>query len=169
MTGIGSINGVFGASPTGSAIPDARQAAQGAIGEIGHRVLAWVGASGGSGGGGSAAWSASTGAGSGFRPDPSALARGGDIYGLGELGGELAAQFGGTPAEEGALGRALEGFTREAVIQLAGLSGAPAERQLAGIEDALTAAGGDAAPSGIDGLTQRITTATAALARQNGD
>ena len=159
MTSIGSINGVYGAAPTGGAATDARDAAFGAIGEIGHRVLAWVGASGGG--------AASSGIASDFRPDARELARGGDVYGLGDLGRDLSGQFGGTPAEEGALHRSLEGFTREAVIQLAGLSGASPERQMAGI-GAAPAAADTGGPSGIDGLIQRLDAAAAVLAHQNG-
>lgn len=160
MTTIGSINGVFGTAPAGGATADARQAALGALGEVGSRVLAWVDSIGGG-------RTSGTGSESGFRPDANVLARGGDVYGLGELGRDLASQFGGTPAEEGAVRRALEGFTREAVVQLAGLAGAGAERQLAGVRDALEAAGRDAGAGGLDGVTQRLDTATAVLARQN--
>jgi hypothetical protein len=158
MTSIGSINGAFGAAPAGGKTADARDAAAGTIGEIGHRVFAWIGASGG------AAASGLTGD---FRPDARELARGGDVYGLGDLGRDLSGQFGGTPAEEGALRRSLEGFTREAVIQLAGLSGASPERQMAGI-DAATAAAGTGGGQGIGGLIQRLDAAAAVLAHQNG-
>lgn len=165
MTGIGSINGVSGAAPLGAAALDPARAATGAIGEIGHRVLAWVGASGGSGD--RAGWSAASGTTSDFSPDARELARGGDVYGLGEIGGALADRFGGTPAEQGALRRSLESFTREAVVQLAGLSGAGSDRQLAGLGDALDAAAGLGASGGLDGIAQRLDAAAAVLARQN--
>lgn len=167
MTAIGSINGIAGAAPLGVGAPDARAAATGAIGEIGHRVLAWVGASGG--GGDRAGWTASTGAASEFQPDSRELARGGDVYALGELGSGITEQFGGTPTQQGELGRALEGFTRAAVVQLAGLAGAQPDRQLAGVREAVATADRLSGAGGIDGVIQRLDAATAVLARQNGD
>lgn len=167
MTSIGSINGVIGATPAGGATTDARQAALGTIGEIGHRVLSWVEASGGVGGA-AASWAANTGGGSDFRPNAQELAQRGDVYGLGQLSSDLTARFGGTPTQEGGLRRSLEGFTREAVVQLAGLSGACPDRQLAGVRDALTAAGDVTTADGVDGIAQRLDTAAALLAQQNG-
>lgn len=167
MTSIGAITGTAGVTPAANAATDPRQAALGTIGEIGHRVLAWVDASGG-GADSAATWSASTATSSYFRPDASVLARGGDVYGLGELSGDLADRFGATPAQQGDLHRSLEGFTREAVIQLAGLSGADGDRQLFGVRDALAAAGDGADGGGVDGIIQRLDAATAVLARQNG-
>lgn len=165
MTSIGSINGVFGIAAASGGGTDPRQAALGSIGEIGHRVLAWVGVSGGTGD--AAAWTAATGSSSDFRADANQLARGGDIYRLGDIASELSARFGGTPAQEGGLRRSLEGFTREAVVQLAGLSGGDADRQIAGLRDALTAAGVAGAAGGIDGVAERLDAATASLAAQN--
>ena len=170
-----SINPLSSATPlgrVGSGMPDARGAATGAIGEIGQRVLAWVDAIGrGSGGAtspGAAAWAEASGTPAGFKPDARELARGGDVYGLDEIGRGITASMGGTPAEEGSLRRALDSFTREAVIQIAGLSGAPGDQQIAGVRDALTAAGDGHGGEGVEGVIARVDLATASLAAQNG-
>lgn len=167
MTSIGIINGVTGATPLGGAATDARQAALGTIGEIGHRVLSWVAAVGG-GAGAAESWSASTGNASTFQPDRQELSRGGDVYGLNQIAHDLTAQFGGTPTQEGDLRRSLETFTRESVVQLAGLSGAAPDRQLSGVRDALATAGDVPAGEGVDGVIQRLDAAAALLAQQNG-
>jgi len=174
MTGITGSIGIGGVGAVGSVgavgASPARDAALGAAGEIGHRVLAWTGAGGG-GAQASAAWGRETGAASDFRADPARLA-GGDAYGLGEVAGQLAQRFGGTPAEEGALRRSLEGFTREAVVQLAGLSGAAPEVQFAGMREALDAvgahAGAEGLPEGLDAVAQRLDAGAAVLERANG-
>lgn len=168
VTGIDRIGAVpavggFGANPP----RDAQSIAANAIGEIGQRVLAWVGASGGDGTGASALGDA-TGVAAGFRPSAGALARGGDVYGLGALAGEIAGQLGGTPTQEGELCRALQDFTRGAVVQVAGLSGAPGDRQIAGIREAFAAAIAHHPGGGIDGVVARLDTAASVLVRQNG-
>lgn len=146
---------------------DAASIAARAIGEIGHRALAWVGASGGSTAG-AAAWGARAGAASGFTPDDATLARRGDVYGLGDMAREIAGSLGATPTQEGELLRAMEGFTRAAVIQVAGLSGADGARQVAGLGDALDAAAVARPGGGIDEVVGRFEAATATLARANG-
>ncbi|PCG14039.1 MULTISPECIES: hypothetical protein [Sphingomonas] len=143
-------------------------AASRAIGDIGQRVLAWVGAVGGAAPG-AAAWAARAGSGDpGFVPDAGVLARRGDIYGLNAIAGDLSARFGGTPTQEGDLLRALEGVARGAMVQAAGLSGASGERQIAGLSAALDAAQAAPAGEGMDGVIARIDAAAATLGRQNG-
>ena len=156
MLGVGGVGGSSVATQTAAA-----------IGEIGHRVLAWVGASGG-GTAGSGAWTQVAGPAGDFRPDHSELARGGDVYDLNGLAREAAADTGATPTQEGELRRALEDFTRAAVVQVAGFAGASGERQVAGIQAALgEALAGTSAP-GADGMIERLGRATAALTAQNG-
>lgn len=145
----------------------ARSAATQAIGEIGHRALAWVGAAGGEATG-AAAWADRAGATGGFAPDAAVLARRGDIYGLNDMARGIANQFGATPTQEGELRRAMEDFTRAAVVQVAGLSGADGARQVAGLADALDAAGAGGAGGGIDEVVARFEAATATLAHANG-
>ena len=143
-------------------------AASRAIGDIGQRVLAWVGAVGGQAPG-AAAWAARAGNdAAGFVPDAGVLARRGDVYGLNAIADELSARFGGTPTQEGDLLRALEGVARGAMVQAAGLSGASGERQIAGLSAALDAAQGAPAGEGMDGVIARIDAAAATLGRQNG-
>lgn len=168
MNGIDRIISTSPASAaTGVGASDSRSAATDAIGEIGHRALAWVSAVGGSDAG-SAAWTGAAGRDSGFRPDTTVLERRGDVYGLNGMAGDIGARFGATPTQEGALRRALENFTRQAVVQIAGLSGASGERQVAGIGEALSIAGGPAPGGGVDDVVTRIEQATAHLAAQNG-
>jgi hypothetical protein len=143
---------------------DARALAGTAIAEIGHRILAWVGASGGAAASGQAAWEQATGVSPGFRPDSSELARRGDVYDLAGLARDIAAQTGAAPTQEGDLRRAFENFVRTAVVQVAGLAGADGVRQMAGVEQALEAALGGDAPAGADGVVARIERATASLA-----
>ncbi|UVO50016.1 hypothetical protein M0208_05590 [Sphingomonas sp. SUN019] len=145
----------------------ARTAATQAIGEIGHRALAWVGAIGGDSAG-SAAWAERAGATGGFSPDASVLAQRGDVYGLNDMARGIAGQFGATPTQEGELRRAMEDFTRAAVIQVAGLSGPDGARQVAGLGDALDAAAAGEAGGGVDEVVARLETATATLSRANG-
>lgn len=144
----------------------ARSAATQAIGEIGHRALAWVGAIGGESTG-SAAWADRAGAASGFAPDTSVLAQRGDVYGLNDMARGIAGQFGATPTQEGELRRAIQDFTRAAVVQVAGLSGAGGERQVAGLGEALDVAGAGKAGGGMDEVVTRFEAATAALSRAN--
>ncbi|QJU59888.1 hypothetical protein HL653_20985 [Sphingomonas sp. AP4-R1] len=172
MTGLDRLSS---ATPLGLAAAsreqDARAIAGQTIGEIGHRVLAWVGASGGalSAAGGSAAWALATGEGSGFRPDVGELARGGDIYDLDGLARDVAGRVGATPIQEGELRRAFADFTRAAVVQVAGLAGATGERQMAGIQSALDEAVSGASPGGADGVIERIERASAILTAANGN
>jgi hypothetical protein len=148
---------------------DARSLAGAAIGEIGHRVLAWVGQSARTLDTASHAWAASSGVeAGGFRPDASELARGGDVYELRGLAADIGARTGATPTQEGELRRALEGVTRQAVVQLAGLSGASAERQLAGMRGALSGALDVGAGDGADGVIARLHAAERHLAEGNG-
>ncbi|MET0376048.1 MAG: hypothetical protein ABW128_17545, partial [Rhizorhabdus sp.] len=115
------------------------------------------------------AWSASSGvAGGAFRPDPAELARGGDVYELRGLAADIGARTGATPTQEGELRRALEDVTRQAVVQLAGLSGAPADRQLAGMRAALGEAMDIGAGDGADGVVSRLQAAAQQLARGTG-
>lgn len=147
---------------------DARSLAGTAIGEIGHRVLAWVGQSVRSSDTASNAWAASSGVTSDFRADPRELERRGDVYGLRDLASSITSQAGGTPTQEGELRRALEDFTRQAVVQLAGLSGGDADRQLGGMRDALSGALEAPAGEGVDGVVARLHAATATLSTANG-
>jgi hypothetical protein len=168
MTSIDRLSGLSPLSPTGlGASSDGRGAAIETMGEIGHRVLAWVDAASRGNGSGAEAWSQTAGSGSGFAPDMSELARRGDVYGLGELTRDLSARFGASPAQEGALRRALDDFTRQAVIQVAGLSGAGGEQQVSGVRSALEGAGRAEAPAGLDGVIARFEAATADLSAQN--
>lgn len=143
------------------------------VGEIGHRVLAWVGASqpGGPGGGeaGTAAWSRSVGT-SDFRPDAGELDRRGDVYGLRDLAAGISDRMGGTPTQEGELRRALEDFTRASVIQVAGLAGGDTGRQLQGLHQALETASDPQAGDlgGVDGVIGRLESATRDLSAANG-
>jgi hypothetical protein len=105
--------------------------------------------------------------GSGFAPDMGELARRGDVYGLGDLTRDLSARFGASPAQEGALRRALDDFTRQAVIQVAGLSGASGDQQVSGVRAALDSASRADAPAGLDGVIARFEAATADLSTQN--
>lgn len=146
---------------------NARATAAETIGVLGHRVLAWVGASGGSSAG-SAAWSARAPGADGFFADPGVLARRGDVYGLNQLAGDIARQHGATPTQEGDLRRGLEDFTRAAVVQVAGLSGASGDRQVAGLGEALDAALESPAGEGVDGVLQRLGAATEQLSRGAG-
>lgn len=167
MTSIDRISGLSPLSPAGVASTDARGAAIETMGEIGHRVLAWVDAASRGGGSGAQAWSQTAGNGSGFAPDMGELARRGDVYGLGDLTRDLCARFSGSPAQEGELRRALDDFTRAAVIQIAGLSGASGDQQIGGVRAALDSAAGADAPGGLDGVIARFEAATADLSAQN--
>ena len=168
MTSIDRISGLSPLSPSGlGASTDSRAAASEAMGEIGHRVLAWVDAASRGNGSGAQVWSQTAGNGSGFAPDMGELARRGDVYGLGELTSQLSARFGGSPAQEGALRRALDDFTRQAVIQIAGLSGSSGDQQVSGVRAALDSAARADAPAGTDGLIARFEAATADLSTQN--
>lgn len=178
MTGINSFSGTHAAalaaaapvdgatSPSGEA--GARSLAGTAIGEIGQRVLAWVGQSARGLDTASTAWAGTSGVAAGFRPDAAVLARRGDVYGLRDLAASITGSAGGTPTQEGELRRSLEGFTRQAVVQIAGLSGANADRQLGGMRAALGTALDTQAGGGVDGVIGRLDAATRALAHANG-
>ena len=146
---VASIGSATGA---GSAVATARTA----MGTVGERVLAWTVASSGSP---SAAgqWSAKTGvASSGFAPSMAELSRGGDVYGLRSLTSEIAAQSGATPAQEGALGRAVEDFARGIALHFNGRAGG--DDMVDGVVAALDSAVSSGS-DGIDGVTSRIETA----------
>ena len=145
-----------------------RQETQAAIGELGHRALSWAAASARTNDSGAAAWTSAAGVGSSFEPDAGKLAQRGDVYDLRGLSSDISARMSATPAQEGALHRALEDFTRAAVVQAVGLSGAAPERQTAGLRDALESALAGDSEDGIDGVTARIEQATATLVGQNG-
>lgn len=134
--------------------------ARGLIGEVGARVVGWAAASFGDDN--SAAWSQASGAGS-FQPIPARLAQG-DAYGLRGLAGDLAGKVGATPAQEGALLRALEDFTRAAALNVNALAGT--DNQLTALTAALdvTATGGG---DGLDGVVARLETATHRLETAN--
>lgn len=168
MTGIDRLSSTspLAALDAGRSATAAGAAAQ-AIGSIGHRVLGWVGAVGGATSG-SAAWAARAGASDGFVPDKTVLAQRGDVYGLNQLAGDLAAQFGASPTQEGDLRRALEGVARGAMVQAAGLSGASGERQVAGLSAALDSAGATPAGEGVDGVIARLDAAAASLSHGTG-
>lgn len=169
MMGIDRLGGVSPLAPSGlDAAGGARGAALSTLGEIGHRVLAWVDAASHGTSSGAQAWTQTAGEAGAFRPDMGELARQGDVYGLDGLSRDLAGRFGATPAQEGTLRRALDDFTREAVVQFAGLAGAPGDMQVAGVRQALEQAGQADASEGFDGLVARFEAATATLAAQNG-
>ncbi len=169
------MNGIDRLSPTNplsalnaASAADPRAAASGAIADIGHRVLAWTAAAGGGAGPGPAAWAGATGREGGFVADVGVLARRGDVHGLGGMASDIAARFGATPTQEGTLRRALEDFTRQAMVQVTGLSGASGDRQVAGLTSALGIADAADAGGGVDGVVARVESAAAHLARQNG-
>lgn len=162
LAGIGTV----GTAALGSG-SDARSLAQQTLGEIGHRVLAWVDSASRGASTGGAAWQAVAGAAGDFRPDAAELGRQGDVYGLDQMTRELSSRLGGTPAQEGTLRRALDDFTRQAVVQFAGLAGAPGDRQIAGVRNALEEAGNVHASEGLDGVITRIETATTFLSAEN--
>ena len=160
MSAIGNVNAVSAVSATAPTTPSSGIAAA-AVGTIGHRVLAWVGDSAGARQPGADAWAARVGD-SDFQPDAAELARGGDIYGLRELADQVAASTGANPVEQGEIHRALEDFTRAAVVQLAGLSGSDGEKQTAGLADALVIAGIDG-PQTATSVIGRLEAATTSL------
>lgn len=156
-----------GAQETPSA-QQVKQETQAAIGELGHRTLSWASASARASDSGAEAWLSAAGVASDFEPDAGKLAQRGDIYDLRGMSSDIASRMGATPAQEGALHRALEDFTRAAVVQTAGLSGSAPERQTAGLRDALESALTGDSEDGIDGVTARIEQATATLVDRNG-
>ena len=166
MTGIDRLTS---ASPlaalTGAQGNNARSAASDAIGTLGHRVLSWVSAAGGDAGG-AAAWADRAGPAGEFSPDAGVLAQRGDVYGIGEIAGEIAQRFGATPTQEGDLRRSLESFTREAVVQAVGLSGS-GERQIEGLRAALDTAEASPAGDGVEGVIDRLDSATGSLSYAN--
>jgi hypothetical protein len=169
MIGVSRLSSIPPASPQDTpGAQQVKQETQAAIGEIGHRALAWTSASAQTPDSGAVAWASAVGVDSDFAPDAGKLAQRGDIYDLGGMSSDIASRMGGTPAQEGALHRALADFTRAAVVQTAGLSGASPERQTAGLRSALEGALTGDSQDGIDGVTARIEQATATLVDQNG-
>jgi len=167
MTPIDRISSLSPAAQPGtSSVETAADATRAALGQVGHRVLAWVGAVAPTSAP-AEAWTAQAGVSDGFRPDMAELARGGDVYGLKGLTDMLSDRFGATPAQSGELHRALEDFTRAAVVHVAGLSGGSADQQIAAMGQALDAsvngngAGGN--HSGIDGVIDGVNAAAARL------
>ena len=170
MNGIGPISSASLSAPlAGGGAPDARAAAMSAVSELGHRVLAWVGAVGPSSQAGLSAWSQVTGQGSEFQPNRAELSRGGDVYDLRGMASGISDELGGTPTQEGELRRSLEDFARAAVVQVAGLSGASGDRQVAGLQQALADALAAPAGEGVDGVTTRLDAATTRLSAQIGN
>lgn len=146
---------------------DAGNVARTAMATIGDRVLAWSAQSFGGTGAAGAAWQGRTGLPSGFAPDRAELARGGDVYQLRALTGELAQAHGATPAQEGALGRAVEDFARGVALRFNALADAPPETMLGGVLDALDQAVANGAGDGIGGVTARIESAAAMVEKLN--
>lgn len=167
MTGIDRLSASSPLAAADARSSSAQATAAETIGAIGHRVLAWVQASGGSAAGASA-WSQRAGGADGFVADPAVLAQRGDVYGLNQIAGDIARQHNATPTQEGDLRRGLESFTRAAMVQVAGLSGAAGDRQVAGLGAALDAASAAPAGEGIDGVIQRLDAATASLSHGLG-
>lgn len=158
INGFQSVSAAVGATGTGAgAGSDAASAARNAVGEIGERVSAWVQslAPGGAAPAG------------GFQPDRATLSRGGDVYGLRQIAGDIEARFGATPTQAGELSRALEGVARGAAVEAVLLHGSSGEAK--GLSAALEAAAGtDGGMGGIDDVTARLEQAAGAFARQAG-
>lgn len=144
------------AAPGGAA--GAELEARTMVGEVGARVAGWASAN--FGGDAARAWSDLSGAAS-FNPDRAQLAQG-DAYGLRQLASEAADRLGATPAQEGALLRALEDLTRAAALNINALAGS--SDQLVSLSDALDVASGG---SGVDGVLDRLDTATRRLESAN--
>lgn len=123
------------------------------LGDVGRQVQAWSAAAFGQDGGGAG-------------PDLARLAQGGDIYGVRALAGQAAAALGATPAQEGALLRALEDFTRAAALNVNALAGSEAQGDaLAAAINVGSSAGG--AANDIDGVIARIERGTDLLQTAN--
>lgn len=169
MTGFDRIGGTppVSAATTAAGPRDAGNAARTAMATIGDRVLAWSAQSFGGGGAAGAAWQGQTGLSSGFVPDRAELARGGDVYQLRSLAGELAQGFGATPTEEGALGRAIDDFARGVALRFNALADAPTDTRLNGVLDALDSAVANGAGDGIGGVTARIESAATMVEKLN--
>lgn len=132
------------------------------IGEVGARVTGWAAAT--FGGNAGAGWSAVSGA-AGFGPDAGRLAQG-DAYGLRDLAGGVASRLGATPAQEGALLRALEDFTRAAALNVNALAGSGNE--LSALSATLDVTGDVTGNgSGVDGVVSRLEIATQRLETHN--
>ena len=140
------------------ATSSAATVAHGAMATIGDRILAWSAQNFG-GGQAAARWTAQVGGGSGFAPDHAELRGGGDVYELRALTADVAAKFSASPAEEGALGRAIDGFARAVALRFNAVAGSSAEPLIDDVAAALQAAS-SSGPGGIDGVTARIETAT---------
>lgn len=163
---IGGIAPVTASTPAGAA-GDAAATARGTMAAAGDRVLAWTAQSFGTGAAAGAAWSARTGGDGGFAPDHAVLARGGDVYQLRALTAEIAGAHGATPAEEGALGRAIEDFTRAVALRFNALAGGPEGAMLDDVAAAVDSAAAADAGSGIGGVTARIESAAAMVEALN--
>lgn len=147
---------------------DAATTAQGVMAGIGARVLAWTSQSFGTNGDAAAAWNARTGAQGGFAPDRAELARGGDVYDLRGITAGIAREYGATPAQEGALGRAIEDFTRGVALRFNALAdGGARDAMLDGVAGALDDAVASGGPDGIEGVTTRIELAARAVDTAN--
>ncbi|TRW17380.1 hypothetical protein [Glacieibacterium frigidum] len=169
MTGFERIGGTPPITATTTAVGprDAGNAARTAMATIGDRVLAWSAQSFKSDGAAGATWQGRTGLPSSFTPDRAELARGGDVYQLRALTGELAQGFGATPAQEGALGRAIEDFARGVALRFNALADAPTDTMLGGVLDALDQAVASGAGDGIGGVTARIESAATMVEKLN--
>ena len=146
--GVSSTNAI--ASPVGGG-PTSGGTATNVMIEMGGRASAWVAQLGG----------AANGPG-GFRPDLQTLARGGDVYGIGEVVRDVAGRLGAGPAEEGALHRAIEDFTREAVVTSVVFADEPAVAR-GRIEGALPVGVPGGGVESVSGVIAQIEQATAAL------
>lgn len=152
-------------SPLANAQPDARSVAMQAIGDIGHRVLAWVGQTAPVASEGGSAWTHASGISAGdFTPDVALLNQRGDVYGLRSLASDIAGRFGADVVGEGELLRSLEGFAREAALHFNGLAGLPGGEQTATAAAAFDQARALDGPDSITGVIDRINAATDVMA-----
>lgn len=153
MTGIDRIAGSAAAAGLAAeTTPDALARAM--LGEAGREVLAWSAAVFGRDGGSAG-------------PDLARLAQGGDVYGVRAIAGQAAAALGATPAQEGALLRALEDFTRAAALNVHALAGSDAQADaLAAVQSAAPELSSDAT-TGVDSVIARIERATDLVQQAN--
>jgi hypothetical protein len=169
MSTIDRVSGPLGVGSSGpGAGADADSLTRSAIGQLGHRMLAWSSAIAGPDPAAGAAWSRHAGPeAGGFATDASVLARGGDVYDLRGLTAGVAADTGATPTEEGKLLRAFEGVARVAAILFHGGAGA-GDGQGAGLAAALDRALAAGGPQGVDGVIARLEAITAGLSEPLG-
>jgi hypothetical protein len=148
--------------------PDATAITRAAVGDLGHRILAWSAAIAGPSADAGPAWRASTHtAPSDFRPEREVLTGGGDVYGLRDLAAGVASLTGATPTEEGQLLRAFEDFARAAALAIHGSAGA-GEGQTAAVGGALDRALDTVEGDGAQGVISRLDAATRELAEVLG-